>query len=157
MIPEQQQDKLSDEQWMTHAISLAEKAQQQNEVPVGAVIVKDNNIIGEGWNQPISSNDPTAHAEIQAIRIACQHQNNYRLPGTTLYISLEPCLMCAGAIVHSRIERVVFAATEPKTGAAGSCFDIFNDNKLNHRVQCEQGLLAAKSSQLLKHFFKARR
>ena len=142
---------------MAHAIKLAEKAQQQNEVPVGAVIVKDNNIIGEGWNQPISSHDPTAHAEIQAIRMACRHQNNYRLPGTTLYISLEPCLMCAGAIVHSRIGRVVFAAKEPKAGAAGSCFDIFNENKLNHRVQCEQGLLATQSSQLLKQFFKARR
>jgi len=150
-------DKHSDNHWMAHAIKLAEKAQQQNEVPVGAVIVKDNNIIGEGWNQPISSHDPTAHAEIQAIRMACRHQNNYRLPGTTLYISLEPCLMCAGAIVHSRIGRVVFAAKEPKAGAAGSCFDIFNENKLNHRVQCEQGLLATQSSQLLKQFFKARR
>ena len=157
MTPEQQQDNPSDEQWMAYAISLAEKAQQHNEVPVGAIIVKDNIIIGEGWNQPISSNDPTAHAEIQAIRMACLHQNNYRLPGTTLYISLEPCLMCAGAIVHSRIDRVVFAATEPKTGAAGSCFDIFNENKLNHHVQCEQGLLATQSSQLLKQFFKARR
>jgi len=146
-----------DEHWMTHALSLAEQAQQQNEVPVGAVIVKDNDIIGEGWNQPITSHDPTAHAEIQAIRMACLHQQNYRLPNTTLYITLEPCLMCAGAIVHSRIARVVFAASEPKTGAAGSCFNIFNENKLNHQVQCEQGILAQRSSQLLKQFFKARR
>tara|TARA_R110002111_G_scaffold55866_1_gene95749 strand:- start:708 stop:1181 length:474 start_codon:yes stop_codon:yes gene_type:complete len=147
----------NDEYWMAHAIRLAEQAQQHNEVPVGAVIISDNNIIGEGWNQPISNNDPTAHAEIQAIRMACQHENNYRLPNTTLYISLEPCLMCAGAIVHSRIARVVFATPEHKTGAAGSCFDIFNENKLNHHVQCDQGVLAQQSSQLLKQFFKARR
>ncbi len=152
-----QQAPQSDEHWMAYAISLAEQAQQQGEVPVGAVIINNNNIIGEGWNQPISSSDPTAHAEIQAIRMACQHQQNYRLPDTTLYITLEPCLMCAGAIIHSRIARVVFATPEPKTGAAGSCFNIFNENKLNHRVQCDHGILAQQSSQLLKQFFKARR
>ena len=157
MIQNKQPCKNSDEYWMAHALRLAERAQEYNEVPVGAVIVKDNKIIGEGWNQPIASKDPTAHAEIQAIRMACLHQSNYRLPGTTLYISLEPCLMCAGAIVHARISRVLFAAKEPKSGAAGSCFDIFNENKLNHSVKCEQGLLAEESSKILKQFFKARR
>ena len=157
MTQNKQPCKNSDEYWMAHALSLAEIAQKYNEVPVGAVIVKDNKIIGEGWNQPIASKDPTAHAEIQAIRMACLHQSNYRLPGTTLYITLEPCLMCAGAIVHTRISRVLFAAKEPKTGAAGSCFDIFNENKLNHSVKCEQGLLAEESSKILKQFFKARR
>ena len=157
MTQNKQPCKNSDEYWMAHALSLAERAQKYNEVPVGAVIVKDNKIIGEGWNQPIASKDPTAHAEIQAIRMACLYQSNYRLPGTTLYISLEPCLMCAGAIVHTRISRVLFTAKEPKTGAAGSCFDIFNENKLNHSVKCEQGLLAEESSKILKQFFKARR
>ena len=157
MTQNKQPCKNSDEYWMAHALSLAERAQKYNEVPVGAVIVKENKIIGEGWNQPIASKDPTAHAEIQAIRMACLHQSNYRLPGTTLYITLEPCLMCAGAIVHTRISRVLFAAKEPKTGAAGSCFDIFNENKLNHSVKCEQGLLAEESSKILKQFFKARR
>ena len=157
MIQNKQPCKNSDEYWMAHALRLAERAQEYNEVPVGAVIVKDNKIIGEGWNKSIASKDPTAHAEIQAIRMACLHQSNYRLPGTTLYISLEPCLMCAGAIVHARISRVLFAAKEPKSGAAGSCFDIFNENKLNHSVKCEQGLLAEESSKILKQFFKARR
>ena len=157
MTQNKQPSKNGDEYWMAHALYLAKKAQKYNEVPVGAVIVKDNKIIGEGWNQPIVSKDPTAHAEIQAIRMACLEQSNYRLPGTTLYISLEPCLMCAGAIIHARISRVLFAATEPKTGAAGSFFDVFNENKLNHTVKCEQGLLAEESSKILKQFFKARR
>lgn len=146
-----------DTRWMTHALTLAEKAQQQGEVPVGAVIVLNDEIIGEGWNQPISKHDPTAHAEIQALRMACEKMNNYRLPGATLYVSLEPCIMCAGAIVHARIQRVLFSASEPKTGAAGSCINIFNIEQLNHKVQYEQGLLAAQSSQLLRDFFKARR
>lgn len=149
--------KHDDEYWMAHALKLAQHAQSVGEVPVGAVIVKDNLILGEGWNQPISSHDATAHAEIQALRSACQQVNNYRLPGATIYITLEPCVMCAGAIVHARIERVVFAASEPKTGAAGSCLDVFNIRELNHRVICERGLLADKSSELLRHFFRARR
>ncbi len=146
-----------DEHWMCYALTLAERAQQHNEVPVGAVIVQDNTLIGEGWNQPISSQDPTAHAEMEAIRAACLHTQNYRLPNTTLYTTLEPCLMCAGAIVHSRISRVVFAAFEPKTGAAGSCFDVFNEPRLNHRVECHHGIMAEHSSDLLRRFFKARR
>lgn len=146
-----------DTKWMLHALALAEKAQKDGEVPVGAVIVLNEEIIGEGWNQPISKHDPTAHAEIQALRMACEKMNNYRLPGATLYVSLEPCIMCAGAIVHARIQRVIFSANEPKTGAAGSCIDIFNIEQLNHKVQCEQGLLASQSGQLLRDFFKARR
>ncbi len=124
----------NDEKWMAHALTLAKRAEDEGEVPVGAVVVKDEQIIGEGWNKPITSNDPTSHAEIQAIRSACTHLNNYRIPDTTLYISLEPCIMCAGAIVHARIKRVVFAASEPRTGAAGSCLDIFNVEQLNHKV-----------------------
>lgn len=148
---------MDDTYWMKHALALAKKAEEEGEVPVGAVIVRDDILLGEGWNRPIASHDPTAHAEIQALRMACQHVGNYRLPGATLYITLEPCIMCAGAIIHSRIERVVFACKEPKTGAAGSCFDIFNTKALNHSVQCEHGLLAEESSQLLRNFFKARR
>lgn len=146
-----------DEHWMQYALALADKAEQQGEVPIGAVLVLDDQIIGEGWNQPISQHDPTAHAEIQAIRAACQHQNNYRLPGSTLYVTLEPCVMCAGAIVHSRIKRLVYAASEPKTGAASSCFQVFDEAKLNHRVEVEQGVLAEQSSERLKRFFKAKR
>lgn len=147
----------NDEQWMAHALSLAKQAELQGEVPVGAVIVKDNILLGEGWNQPIISHDPTAHAEIQALRAACNQANNYRLPGATLYITLEPCIMCAGAIVHARIERVVYATSEPKTGAAGSCLDIFSTPQLNHHVTCEQGILAEQSSELLRNFFRSRR
>lgn len=146
-----------DEKWMQHALTLAKKAQQQGEVPVGAVIIQNNALISEGWNQPISNNDPTAHAEIQAIRAASLKNNNYRLPNTTLYVTLEPCLMCAGAMIHSRIERLIYATKEPKTGAAGSCFDVFNHQRLNHHVNCEHGLLADESSQLLRQFFKTRR
>lgn len=147
----------NDEYWMRQALLLAQQAEQQGEVPVGALIVLENELIGSGWNQPISKQDPTAHAEIVALRAACLSQQNYRLPNSTMYITLEPCLMCAGAIVHARIERVVFATTEPKTGAAGSCFDIFNTSQLNHRVQCEQGVLAEESSKLLRDFFRAKR
>ncbi len=146
-----------DEKWMSHALSLAEKAEAEGEVPVGAVLVKDNKLIGEGWNKPITTNDTTAHAEIQAIRNACEKLDNYRLPNTTLYITLEPCVMCAGAIVHARISRIVYAAPEPKTGAAGSCVNIFAIEQLNHKVEVEQGLFAEKSSELLKRFFKLRR
>jgi len=147
----------NDQYWMARALELAKHAQQQGEVPVGAVIVRDGIVLGEGWNQPISQHDSTAHAEIQALRAACTHVENYRLPGATLYVTLEPCIMCAGAIVHARIERVVYAAKEPKTGAVGSCFDIFNTQQLNHHVHCEHGLLADESTQLLQDFFRSRR
>jgi tRNA(adenine34) deaminase len=147
----------NDLDWMTYALELAKQAQVHNEVPVGAVIVRDGDILGEGYNQPIAMHDPTAHAEIQAIRSACINTGNYRLPGATLYVTLEPCLMCAGAIINSRIERVVFATKEPKMGATGSCFDIFNTQQLIHYVHCEHGVLAQQSSELLLKFFRDRR
>ena len=143
---------------MQRALELAGLAEQQGEVPVGAVVVVDNKIIGEGWNQPIASHDPTAHAEIMAIRQAGQYLDNYRLPGSTLYVTLEPCVMCAGAIIHARIDHVVFAAHDPKTGAAGSQFDLLpSDSRFNHRTTVEQGVMADQASSLLSNFFKARR
>jgi len=147
----------NDQYWMSLALTLAKKAEQQGEVPIGAIIVRDDEVIGEGWNQVISNHDPTAHAEIQALRNASNNVENYRLPGTTLYVTLEPCIMCAGAIIHARIERVVYASKEPKTGASGSCFDIFNTQQLNHYVHCEHGVLANESSELLRNFFTSRR
>lgn len=146
-----------DEKWMQHALRLARKAEAEGEVPVGAVIVLNNEIIGEGWNQPISGQDATAHAEIVALRQACQQMQNYRLPGARMYVTLEPCIMCVGALVHARLHKLFYATTEPKTGAAGSCLDVFAIPHLNHRVEVEQGLLAAESSDLLRSFFKARR
>lgn len=143
--------------WMARALELARHAESEGEVPVGAVIVLDNEIIGEGWNQPISSLDATAHAEIIALRQACENQQNYRLPGACMYVTLEPCVMCAGALVHARIDTLYYATNEPKTGAAGSCVDVFNLPNLNHRVRCQSGLLAEQSSQLLRAFFRARR
>lgn len=143
--------------WMQQALNLAVQAQAAGEVPVGAVIVQDDVLLGEGFNRPISRNDATAHAEIIALQAACQKQQNYRLPGATLYVTLEPCVMCAGALVHARIERVVYAASEPKTGAAGSLLDVFRLPNLNHRVICESGVLAEQSSQLLRDFFRQRR
>jgi len=146
-----------DEKWMTHAIKLAEHAESIDEVPVGAVIVKDNKIISEGWNQPITSNDPTAHAEVIALRAAAQTVENYRLVDTTLYVTLEPCAMCAGALIHARVQRVVFGTTDPRTGAAGSMFNILNTTKLNHTIEIEQGVLEKDCAQLLKEFFKKKR
>ncbi|WP_438970254.1 tRNA adenosine(34) deaminase TadA [Methylophaga sp.] len=146
-----------DAKWMQRALELAAFAEKQGEVPVGAVIVLDNEIIGEGWNQPILSSDATAHAEIIALRQACERMQNYRIPGADMYITLEPCVMCAGGLVHARINRLIFASKEPKTGAAGSCVDVFNLPNLNHRVQCESGLLAEQSSDMLRRFFRARR
>ena len=146
-----------DEQWMRHALNLAEQARDQDEVPVGAVVVDHDTLIGEGFNTPISKHDASAHAEIQAIRQACLSKQNYRLPDSTLYVTLEPCTMCAGAIVHARIARVVIAAKEPRAGAAGSVFNILQNESLNHHCLVEFGLLADVSSNLLKAFFKARR
>ena len=148
---------IDDTKWMSIALTLAKKAQQQGEVPVGAIIVRDDEILGEGYNQVISKHDPSAHAEIEALRTASQKIENYRLSGTTMYVTLEPCLMCAGAIVHARVERVVFATKEPKTGAVGSCFDVFNTQQLNHYVHCEHGVLAEQSRDLLQQFFQQRR
>ena len=148
----------SDIAFMRRALDLARRAEEEGEVPVGAVLVKDGQIIGEGWNRPINAHDPTAHAEIQALRAAAQNLGNYRLPDTTLYVSLEPCPMCAGAIVHARVRRVVFAAYDPRSGAAGSVFDLLpSDARFNHRTECEGGVEAEASSQMLKAFFRARR
>lgn len=147
----------SDEIWMARAMELAAQAAQNEEVPVGAVLVSNNEIIGEGANNPISSVDATAHAEINALRMASECVGNYRLPDSTLYVTLEPCSMCAGALVHARVKRVVIAAKEPRAGAAGSVFNLLQSEKLNHRCEVEFGLLAEQSSAMLKQFFKARR
>lgn len=147
----------SDIEWMRHALRLAQRAADEGEVPVGAVIVRDDVLLAEGWNQPISANDPTAHAEIQALRAAGLAAANYRLPGSTLYVTLEPCVMCAGAIVHARVKRVVFAAPDPRVGAAGSAFSLLDNERFNHLVAVQGGVLAEECGELLKGFFKARR
>lgn len=144
---------------MQRALELALKAQALGEVPVGAVLVdsQTNALLGEGFNQPIERNDPTAHAEINALRAAAQVRQNYRLPQTTLYVTLEPCSMCAGAIIHARIERVVIATVEPRAGAAGSVFNLLDNPHLNHRCAVCFGLNAAQAETMLQHFFKAKR
>jgi len=142
---------------MQAAIKLAQNAEDMGEVPVGAIVVKDAILISEGFNQPINQHDPTSHAEIMALRNAAQKLQNYRLPGTTLYVTLEPCAMCAGAIIHARVERVVFGAYDPKGGAAGSVFEILGTEKLNHKVEVSGGVFETECSDLLKTFFKSRR
>jgi len=148
---------MSDEQWMRRALELAKLAAEKGEVPVGAVLVKDAEVIGEGHNAPISESDATAHAEIQAIRAACQASENYRIPNSTLYVTLEPCPMCAGALVHARVKRIVIATKEPRAGAGGSIMNVLQHDKLNHRCDLEFGLMQEQSAELLKRFFKARR
>ena len=143
--------------WMQHALALAARAEAADEVPVGAVLVCDGEILGEGWNQPIGSHDPTAHAEIVALRDAAQRTANYRLPNTTLYVTLEPCAMCSGAIIHARVARVVFGAADPRAGAAGSVFDILTTHKLNHRVEVTGGIEALAAAAQLQAFFQQRR
>lgn len=146
-----------DQKWMHEALVLAEHAMTKEEVPVGAVLLLEDKIIGKGWNQPISNNDPSAHAEIVALRSAAKTINNYRLLNSTLYVTLEPCLMCVGAILHARIKRLVFGAYDPKTGAAGSVFNILTDTRHNHVVEVQGGVLEEESSELLQKFFKQRR
>lgn len=143
--------------WMSHALMLAKRSQDEGEVPVGAVLVKDDTLVAEGWNRPIESHDPTAHAEIMALRAAGHVLDNYRLPDTTLYVTLEPCTMCAGAMIHARITNLVFGASEHRTGAAGSAIDVFNQEFHYHRVIVTKGILQNECSQLLKDFFKAKR
>lgn len=144
--------------WMSRALALAARGAEAGEVPVGAVLVLDGESVGEGWNRPIGAHDPTAHAEIVALRAAAGHLGNYRLPGTTLYVTLEPCVMCAGAIVHARIERVIYGAPDPKAGACGSVFDLLpSDGRFNHRTDCRGGILAADCGEMLRSFFRARR
>ncbi len=143
--------------FMKEALVLARQAEEAGEVPVGAVLVWENGVIGRGANRPIAACDPTAHAEMEALREGARRLGNYRLPGTTLYVTLEPCIMCAGAIIHARVRRLVFAAADPKTGAAGSVFDVFASGRVNHMVAVEGGLLADESASLLRSFFRARR
>lgn len=147
----------TDQKWMQYALKLATKAASLGEVPVGAVLVKYGELVSEGWNQPIAGNDPTAHAEIIAIRHAAQKMANYRLPDTTLYVTIEPCSMCAGAIVHARISRVVFGAPEPRSGAAGSVINLLQNKQFNHQVELTPGVLADECAQVLKDFFRKRR
>ena len=146
-----------DEHFMAHALQLAVAASRAGEVPVGAVLVLDGEIIGRGYNHPIGAHDPTAHAEVQALREAALRAGNYRLPGSVLYVTLEPCMMCAGALMHARVERVVFGATDPKTGACGSVVDAFADPRLNHHTRVRGGVLAEACGTLLREFFASRR
>ncbi|CRI64079.1 tRNA-specific adenosine deaminase [Thiocapsa sp. KS1] len=140
------------------ALMLAQRAVAEGEVPVGALLVLDNAVIGEGWNRPIGAHDATAHAEIQALRDAGQRLGNYRLPGTTLYVTLEPCVMCAGAIIHARVDRVIYGAPDPKAGACGSVFELLPSNsRFNHRTDCRGGILAEDCAEILRAFFRARR
>jgi len=147
----------SDETWMRRALELAQRARDEGEVPVGAVVVLEGKVVGEGWNRPISGSDATSHAEIEAIRAACRELRNYRLTGATLYVTLEPCAMCIGAMFHARIAKVLFGASDPKTGAAGSVIDLFAEQKLNHHASVEGGVLAQESGELLRTFFASRR
>ena len=146
-----------DHQFMQQALDQAKLAAMAGEVPVGAVLVRDGKIISRGFNQPIGNSDPSAHAEMIALRSAAQLESNYRLPGTTLYVTLEPCIMCAGAMLHARVERVVFGATEPKTGAAGSVLNVFSEKQINHQTQVEGGIMDDECGQVLRDFFKGRR
>lgn len=152
-----QPDACTDEHFMAEALTLAERAAAEGEVPVGAVVVQQGEIIGQGHNRPIAAHDPSAHAEIVALRAAAGRLGNYRLPGTTLYCTLEPCAMCAGAIILARVARVVFATRDPRTGAAGSVFDILSTDRLNHVVVVETGVLESASAELLRGFFRERR
>jgi tRNA(adenine34) deaminase len=148
---------MDDSEFMGLALGQAREAGAAGEVPVGALIVLEGEIVGRGFNQPIGRHDPTAHAEIMALRDAAARLGNYRLPGCTLYVTLEPCVMCAGAIMHARIERVVFGARDPKTGAAGSIIDLFAEARLNHHTAVVGGVLAEECGSLLSSFFAARR
>ena len=147
----------ADEAFMQRAIACARQAWELGEVPVGAVVVKDGEVIATGYNRPIGSHDPTAHAEIAALRAAAEALGNYRLPGCELYVTLEPCVMCAGAMMHARLARVVFGAADPKTGACGSVVNVFAEDRLNHHTDVQGGVLADDCSALLKSFFAERR
>jgi tRNA(adenine34) deaminase len=150
-------DSLIDENWMALAIEQAKLAKKIDEVPVGAVLVQDENLIASAHNQPISTNDPTAHAEIQLLRSAGKKLNNYRLPNTTLYVTLEPCTMCLGAMIHVRVSRIVFGTYDQKTGVCGSCQDLSTSECFNHTIEIEGGIFADECKALLQKFFEARR
>lgn len=147
----------SDAYWMAKALAMARHAQAQDEVPVGAVVVQDNQLLAEGWNQPITSHDPTAHAEIIALRAAAKVLKNYRVLNTTLYVTLEPCAMCIGAILHARVSRLVFGANDPRAGAIQSVFKIANEPRLNHRIDWQGGIMAEECGDILRSFFRNRR
>ena len=147
----------SDQAFMTRALELARQARDRGEVPVGAIVVHEGAVIGEGFNQPISLADPSAHAEMQAIRMAARRLDNYRLLDATVYVTLEPCAMCAGAMVHARIKRLVYGAADPKTGATGSVFNLVQTERLNHRLEVEGGVMKKECGELLKDFFRKRR
>jgi tRNA(adenine34) deaminase len=142
---------------MEHALELAARAEAEGEVPVGAVVVDDNGLLGEGWNRNISLNDPTAHAEVLALREAGRRVGNYRLPGCTLFVTLEPCAMCVSAAIHARLQRIVYGAPDPKTGALGGAYDLPDLHPHNHELQVDGGLLADRSGEQLRAFFRARR
>ncbi len=146
-----------DRQFMQQALDQAKLAANAGEVPVGAVLVRDGEVISTGFNQPITNSDPSAHAEMMALRAAASDESNYRLPGTTLYVTLEPCTMCAGAMLHARVDRVVFGATDPKTGAAGSVLNVFSEKQINHQTVVEGGIMGEECGQILRDFFKERR
>lgn len=146
-----------DAYWMQHALMMARRAESEGEVPVGAVLVQDGLLVGEGWNRPIGARDPTAHAEINAMRDAGEKLGNYRLPGSTMYVTLEPCPMCVGAMIHARVERVVFAAYDPKTGACGGAMDLAHHPSHNHHMIIDGGVCADDSAVMLRAFFRARR
>jgi tRNA(adenine34) deaminase len=148
---------MDDTDFMGMALDLAREAATLGEVPVGAIVVKEGEILGRGYNQPIGRHDPTAHAEVMALRDAAQRLNNYRMPGCTLYVTLEPCAMCIGAIFHARIGRVVFGARDPKTGAAGSVINLFGEERLNHHAEIVGGVRTEECGALLSGFFSARR
>ena len=146
-----------DEKWMQIAISEANLAKSKDEIPVGAVLIQNSELIAQAHNQPISHNDPTAHAEIQVLRIAAKQQSNYRLVGSTIYVTLEPCAMCLGAMMHARIKRIVFGASDPKTGVCGSCANLTSEAFFNHRIAVLGGILENESKEILQSFFKLRR
>jgi tRNA(adenine34) deaminase len=145
------------EEYMREALSLAERAEQLGEVPVGAVVVREGQIIGRGHNQPVGSRDPTAHAEIVALREAAHTEGNYRLPGAQIFVTLEPCLMCAGACLHARIQTLVFGARDPKTGAVRSLFQVLDNPRNNHRIEIVEGILGDDCSRKVSNFFRKRR
>jgi tRNA(adenine34) deaminase len=147
----------TDTDYMARALELARMAEAAGEVPVGALIVRDGTVVAEGWNRPIGTCDPTAHAEIVALRAAGKALGTYRLTGTPLYVTLEPCAMCASAMVHARVQRLVYAATDPRAGAAGSVFNVVQHPSLNHRIDCTGGVLAEECGAMLRGFFLARR
>ena len=146
-----------DQQYMRMAIEQAQLAAQSGEVPVGAVLVRDGQVISKAFNKPIANHDPSAHAEMLALREAALSEGNYRIPGSTLYVTLEPCAMCSGAMLHARIDRVVYGAPDPKTGAAGSALDIFSSKQINHQTSVDGGIMSDECGQLLREFFKGRR